>query len=107
MRDRDYYYDRQERGGGDGFFSGLLLGGLIGAGVLLYLNSGKGKEKVKELKEKAKMYRDQIEQKLEELKEGKLYPAIENLKGELKERIDDIDLDEIKTRPSRRRRYNE
>jgi len=105
MRDRDYY-DRQERGG-DGFFSGLLLGGLIGAGVLIYLNSGKGKEKVKELKHKAKMYRDQIEQKLEELKEGKLYPAIENLKGELKERIDDIDLDEIKTRPSRRRRYNE
>ncbi|MBN1915760.1 YtxH domain-containing protein [Candidatus Dojkabacteria bacterium] len=103
MRNRDYY--RCEGESITGLITGLILGGVVGAGIVLYLHSDKGREKVKELKSRTMDYKDEIEKKFEELKEKKVYPAIESIKSEFKDRIKRLDPAEKKS--SGRRRYNQ
>ncbi len=110
MRDKNCNCENCDCGrssSGGGMLTGVLLGALLGAGVVIYANSDKGKEKMKELKEKSKDYRAELEKKFEEIKQ-KGMESVEGIRDELQEKIADIDFEDDKpTRRPARRKYNQ
>lgn len=93
----DYNYPNYKRSD-DGLFTGLLLGGLIGAGLALYLSTEKGKENLKvlkgqamkykeEIENKALIYKNQMEDKISDLRENKIDPFINEVEEKFTERV--------------------
>ncbi|HEC65632.1 MAG TPA: YtxH domain-containing protein [bacterium] len=68
---------------GGGELSALLIGGLIGAGIAVYLHSGGGKKKLDDLKESVQEYGEKIEKKVGEIKNDKIGELVDSL-GNLK-----------------------
>jgi gas vesicle protein len=56
------------------FITGLILGGLAGAALTLFLSSNKGKEMVSDLKDKSDDLQDNVKEKVAEFE-----TAMENL----------------------------
>jgi hypothetical protein len=61
----------------------LLIGGLIGAGIAIYLSSGNGKKQLGGLKGKLMQYQGDFENKLGEFKREKVDGFVDRLKDEL------------------------
>jgi gas vesicle protein len=67
--------------------AGLLLGGIIGAGIAVYLQTDQGKEKLKELKKHAMKYKGELEDKMDEVKAEKIDPLLEEAKSEFQNTV--------------------
>ncbi len=88
MTDRCNCDCNHNHSGGEGkMLSGLVLGGLIGAGLAIYLSTDQGKEKLNELKKHAMKYKDELEDKMDEVKAEKIDPLLEEAKAEFQNTV--------------------
>ncbi len=88
MHNDHYCRCYHENEGGEGkFLTGLLIGGVIGAGIVIYFSTDQGKAKLKELRKKMEGYKDELRGKMEEIKEQKIEPLISEAKDEFRDTV--------------------
>jgi gas vesicle protein len=89
MRDRDdgpYYVIERDSGGGVGPF---LLGAILGAGVALLLAPRSGEETQKDIKDRAKRFRDAAEERVREA-QAQVEERLDQAREELMERVEAV-----------------